>query len=186
MFSPVKGSNFWNFIWGKPIPISNLVEGWLLATRPLTTGMGYLSYLITSTLTDFELRPEFLDADWFSYLKEISMLLVSIKTLDKNLYQKNLFLHMKAHWFELIELLKKYKTEKENFKGSGNGRDKGLYKVEDEIKEFILNSQSFSFTYWLKQKNYAFARNEMLVNLALNATGIAVQSSITYFKEYKN
>lgn len=182
--TPLKSNSLRNYIFGKPIPISNVIEGWFIASRPLTSGIGYFSYLFNSVLTVVEVRPEFLDSYWLLFVKEVSILLLSIKTIYRNVYQKSFFSYVKAFSDELIPLLKTYKFEREKFKGTVKVGKSKFLEIEKKIKDFICKAYDFSFNFWLKNKNYCFKENEFWVNLVLNGFGVSGKLAIKFVSPY--
>jgi hypothetical protein len=176
-FSPINVSVWDNFLWGRPISVSNLVEGLLLVSRPLTTGSSYLTNMFNSILESFNLRPAFLNDWWLLLLKEMLILLWSIKSLNMSLYQKSFMTYVKSHWNVIVPALKKYRMHVKNLTDNKKNDCSGqlLYEVEDEIKCFINEACCISFRYWLDQKNYIFSKKEFWVNTLLNVPSVAAQ-----------
>lgn len=164
----------------KPVPAYNLLKLFTgMKSRPLTTSAGLVTNafdFLTEPLKSYQTSSgevkrylifKIMESDAVFALKEIIILIHSIKLLNKNLYIAKWINHLKNNRPEFIELLKKYKSLKKKNISAITQKElhQELLNAENALKKFIQNGTNVNFKEWLEYKNSYFARSQFLLNL---------------------
>lgn len=183
----------------EPIPLFDLIKLFTqLYSWPLTTGVSITAKLFNFLVEQLGLKDyqaedgtikrkklfDILDGNTVFALKKVALLLFSIKQITNKFQQTMWFEELKNEHEILINLIHNYKDLKQSLIARTNKKEiiNQIKETEQQIKKFIKDKQKTFFRKWLMNKNFTFAKNEYLLNFALNIPSICLLIKWVYDK----